>query len=203
MAGLALAWLLGVPEITGGRRRADACRAPPARQRGAVAGALDRGAGPSARVVPVIVLSERDVRELLDMESCIEAMTEVLASLARGELFNPLRSIARPPGADTLLGLMPAYRAGASPAYALKEIVIVADQPVEGARHAHGRRAPPRRRDGRAARDHERVADHRDPHGRGVGGRDPRARAAGRPACRDPRRRRAGTRSRARDARRS
>ena len=49
----------------------------------------------------MIVLSERDVRELLDMESCIEAMTEVLASLARGELFNPLRSIARPPEADT------------------------------------------------------------------------------------------------------
>ena len=48
------------------------------------------------------------------MESCIEAMAEVLASLARGELYNPLRSIARPPGADTLLGLMPAYRGGAS-----------------------------------------------------------------------------------------
>ena len=40
-------------------------------------------------------LSEHDVRGLLDMESCIEAMSEVLASLARGELYNPLRSIAR------------------------------------------------------------------------------------------------------------
>ena len=60
----------------------------------------------------MIVLSEHEVRELLDMESCIEAMTEVLASLARGELYNPLRSIARPPEADTLLGLMPAYRGG-------------------------------------------------------------------------------------------
>ena len=80
----------------------------------------------------MIVLSERDVRELLDMESCIEAMTEVLASLARGELFNPLRSIARPPEADTLLGLMPAYRAGSAPAYALKEIVIVPTNPSRG-----------------------------------------------------------------------
>jgi ornithine cyclodeaminase/alanine dehydrogenase-like protein (mu-crystallin family) len=80
----------------------------------------------------VIVLSEHEVRELLDMESCIEAMQEVLASLARGELFNPLRSIARPEGADTLLGLMPAYRGGETPAYALKEIVIVPDNPARG-----------------------------------------------------------------------
>jgi len=82
--------------------------------------------------VSVLVLSERDVRRLLDMESCIEAMTEVLASLARGELFQPLRSIARPPEAGTLLGLMPAYRGGATPAYALKEIVVVPTNPTRG-----------------------------------------------------------------------
>ena len=63
----------------------------------------------------MIVLNEHEVRELLDMESCIEAMTEVLASLARGELYNPLRSIARPDGVETLLGLMPAYRAALLP----------------------------------------------------------------------------------------
>jgi ornithine cyclodeaminase len=80
----------------------------------------------------VIVLSEHEVRELLDMESCIESMTEVLASLARGELYNPLRSIARSPGADTLLGLMPAYRGGSSPAYGLKEIVVVPSNPSRG-----------------------------------------------------------------------
>jgi ornithine cyclodeaminase len=80
----------------------------------------------------VIVLSERDVRDLLDMESCIEAMTAVLASLARGDLYNPLRSVARPEGADTLLGLMPAYRGGESPAYGLKEIVIVPTNPARG-----------------------------------------------------------------------
>jgi len=80
----------------------------------------------------VIVLSEHDVRELLDMESCIEAMTEVLASLARGELYQPLRSIARPPDAGTLLGLMPAYRAEPASAYALKEIVVVPTNPARG-----------------------------------------------------------------------
>ena len=31
----------------------------------------------------VLVLSDDDVRELLDMESCIEAMEHVLAALAR------------------------------------------------------------------------------------------------------------------------
>jgi ornithine cyclodeaminase/alanine dehydrogenase-like protein (mu-crystallin family) len=80
----------------------------------------------------VIVLSEHDVRELLDMESCIEAMEEVLTSLAREELFQPLRSVARPPDSAGFIGLMPAYRGGSSPAYSLKEIVVVPDNPTRG-----------------------------------------------------------------------
>jgi ornithine cyclodeaminase len=66
------------------------------------------------------------------MESCIEAMEEVLASLARGELHNPLRSIARSPGVESLLGLMPSYRGGPAPAYGLKEIVVVPSNPARG-----------------------------------------------------------------------
>jgi ornithine cyclodeaminase len=80
----------------------------------------------------MIVLSERDVRELLDMESCVDVMEEVLTSLARGELYQPLRSVARPPGAAGFIGLMPAYRGGNSPAYSLKEIVVVPDNPRRG-----------------------------------------------------------------------
>ncbi len=80
----------------------------------------------------LLVLSEHDIRRLLDMESCIEAMTEVLASLARGELYQPLRFVVRPPDADGLLGLMPAHRAGASAAYALKEIVVSPKNPARG-----------------------------------------------------------------------
>ena len=94
------------------RRRADEGGAARAGARGACARARLRRARPSARLVRVIVLSEHEVRELLDMESCIEAMEEVLASLARGELYNPLRSVARPEGADTLLGLMPGLPRG-------------------------------------------------------------------------------------------
>jgi len=80
----------------------------------------------------MIVLSEKDVRQLLDMESCIEAMTEVLTSLARGELHQPLRSMIRSPGSSSLLGLMPSYRGGASPFYALKEIVVGPTNPARG-----------------------------------------------------------------------
>ena len=81
----------------------------------------------------LLVLSEHDVRRLLDMESCIESMTEVLGSLARDELFQPLRFVVRPPDARGLLGLMPAHRSGeADSAYALKEIVVTPDNPSRG-----------------------------------------------------------------------
>ena len=71
----------------------------------------------------VLVLSEKDVREVLDMESCIEAMEEALVALARDELTMPLRFMFRP-GPDALLGLMPAHRGGTAPLFSLKEIVV-------------------------------------------------------------------------------
>jgi len=80
----------------------------------------------------VLVLSEHDVRELLDMESCVEAMEEVLSALARDELFQPLRSVARPPGANGLIGLMPAHRSGERAAWSLKEIVVIPSNPTRG-----------------------------------------------------------------------
>jgi ornithine cyclodeaminase/alanine dehydrogenase-like protein (mu-crystallin family) len=70
-----------------------------------------------------LILSDENVREVLDMESCIAAMEDVLAALARDELFLPLRSIVRPP-AESLFGLMPAYRGGDDPVFSLKEIVV-------------------------------------------------------------------------------
>ena len=45
-------------------------------------------------------------------------MEEVLAGLARGELYQPLRSVTRPAGADSLFGLMPAHRGGDGPLFA-------------------------------------------------------------------------------------
>ena len=80
----------------------------------------------------LLVLSEEDVERLLTMRECIEAMSDVLAALTRGELFQPLRVVARPPDTGALLGLMPAHRAGEAPAFALKEIVIVPSNPERG-----------------------------------------------------------------------
>jgi ornithine cyclodeaminase/alanine dehydrogenase-like protein (mu-crystallin family) len=80
--------------------------------------------------VSVLVLSETDVRRVLDMESCIEAMEDALAALARDELTMPLRFVFRPPG-EALLGLMPAHRGDEAPLFALKEIVVA---PANGAR---------------------------------------------------------------------
>ena len=80
----------------------------------------------------VLVLDARQVRQLLTMEECIEAMDEVLRSLARGELHQPLRPVTRPEQTDTLMGLMPAFRGGERPAWSLKEIVIAPQNPARG-----------------------------------------------------------------------
>jgi ornithine cyclodeaminase/alanine dehydrogenase-like protein (mu-crystallin family) len=80
----------------------------------------------------LLVLDEHQVRSLLTMGECIEAMEEVLRSLARGDLHQPLRPVTRPDGADSLMGLMPAYRGGERPAWSLKEIVIAPGNPARG-----------------------------------------------------------------------
>jgi ornithine cyclodeaminase len=58
------------------------------------------------------------------MEECIAAMEEALSALAREELHNPLRFVVRPPGASTLMGLMPAYRSEPSAVYSLKTVCV-------------------------------------------------------------------------------
>jgi ornithine cyclodeaminase len=78
----------------------------------------------------VRILDEAQVTQLLPMDECIAAMEEVLAALARDELFNPLRQALRPPNADNLMGLMTAYRAGAS--YALKAVVVAPSNSERG-----------------------------------------------------------------------
>jgi ornithine cyclodeaminase len=80
----------------------------------------------------VRILSEQDVHRLLPMAECIASMEDVLASLERGELYNPLRFIVFPPNQRTGMGLMPAYRAGADSVYALKTIVVVPDNASRG-----------------------------------------------------------------------
>lgn len=80
----------------------------------------------------VLVLSEADVHELLTMRECIAVMEDALTALARGEVHNPLRHLIRGPGAPGLLGLMPAWRGGATPYYALKEVCVFPENPKRG-----------------------------------------------------------------------
>lgn len=63
----------------------------------------------------VLILSHADVHKALTPEDCADAMAAVLAGLARGEAFMPLRSIMAPPGAAGFMGLMPAWRGARSP----------------------------------------------------------------------------------------
>ena len=80
----------------------------------------------------VLVLSQDDVVELLDMEGCIAAMDEAFRSLARREVFLPLRPVVRPPGEPTFLGLMPVFRGGERPVYALKTVAVAPENAARG-----------------------------------------------------------------------
>src|SRR5256885_10760981 len=80
----------------------------------------------------VLVLNQEEVERLLDMEGCIEAMADALASLARGEVHVPLRFVVNPADEPSLIGLMPAHRAGESPLYSLKTVCVFPDNPSRG-----------------------------------------------------------------------
>ena len=80
----------------------------------------------------LLILNEHDVEQLLTMRECIGVMQEALASLARGEVHNPLRSLIRGTEAKGILGLMPAYRGGETPLYGLKEVCVFPGNPARG-----------------------------------------------------------------------
>ena len=80
----------------------------------------------------ILILDSTQIRELLPMPECIELMADALAALARGEIFQPLRTIIRPPQARGLLGLMTAYRTGEQGAFGLKAITVFPENPAQG-----------------------------------------------------------------------
>src|SRR4029077_439621 len=125
----------GAPRRDLDRRRAAHPSAPRARPRGARARPLPGGARASrlaVRLMAILVLNQSEVEAMLDMEGCIEAMAGILEALARGELFQPLRSIAFPPGEKSGIGLMPAHRSGSDAAYSLKTVCLFPDNPTRG-----------------------------------------------------------------------
>ncbi|HYM62221.1 MAG TPA: ornithine cyclodeaminase family protein [Thermoanaerobaculia bacterium] len=80
----------------------------------------------------LLILSHRDVEHLLPMNECIAVMEDALAALARGDVHNPLRNVIRAEGAPGFLGLMPAWRGGATPSYGLKEVCVFPGNPARG-----------------------------------------------------------------------
>jgi ornithine cyclodeaminase/alanine dehydrogenase-like protein (mu-crystallin family) len=72
----------------------------------------------------VLVLGHDEVIKLLPVGECIPLMQDALVSLAEGSVYQPLRSVMRPPGAAGLMGLMPAYSSGARAAFGLKAICV-------------------------------------------------------------------------------
>ena len=65
----------------------------------------------------LLVLSARDVRELLPYGECAELVAGALAALARGEVYQPLRTVISLPApegspAPGLMALMPSIRSG-------------------------------------------------------------------------------------------
>ena len=59
-------------------------------------------------------------------------MSDAFVSLAEGKVFQPLRTIVRPPGARGLLGLMPSYKDGADAAFGIKVITVFPENPQQG-----------------------------------------------------------------------
>jgi len=83
-------------------------------------------------VSELLVLGHDEVKRLLPMEECIELMATVLADLARGNVWHPLRFVVRPPDEPSLMGLMPAHRSAPEAAYSLKVICIFPENPERG-----------------------------------------------------------------------
>lgn len=80
----------------------------------------------------MLVLSNTEVEELLDPAGCVAAMTHAFLALARHEVHQTLRSMIRPPGEESLIGLMPVHRAGERPLYGLKTVCIVPSNAARG-----------------------------------------------------------------------
>ena len=74
--------------------------------------------------MPLLVLGARDVRELLPMAACIEAVDAALRRLAAGQALQPLRTLLPLPAGKGLLGMMPAQLGGPGGDHAIKVVSL-------------------------------------------------------------------------------
>jgi ornithine cyclodeaminase/alanine dehydrogenase-like protein (mu-crystallin family) len=80
----------------------------------------------------MLILSHDDVLAALPPAACADAMAAVLTAHARGEALMPLRTVVRFEGAAGFMGMMPAWRGGAEPVFALKSLCIMPGNPARG-----------------------------------------------------------------------
>lgn len=83
-------------------------------------------------ITKILILTHREVGELLPIRECMPVMAEALADLARGNAYQPLRMIVSPPGAIGDIALMPSYRTGERAAYGVKAVCFFPDNPSRG-----------------------------------------------------------------------
>ncbi len=80
----------------------------------------------------MLILGHDAVVAALSPQACAEAMAAVLADHARGEALMPLRTVVPFEGAAGFMGMMPAWRGGAEPVFALKSLCIMPGNPARG-----------------------------------------------------------------------
>lgn len=80
----------------------------------------------------ILILTEDEVKQLLPMRECIGVMEDALSALARGEMQQPLRTIAKPAGAGGVMAMMPAYQSGSNAVFGLKAICVFPNNPKKG-----------------------------------------------------------------------
>jgi ornithine cyclodeaminase len=73
--------------------------------------------------MPVRLINQSEVSQLLPMRECMEVMADALKSLARGEVILPLRPVLWLPEKVGALGMMPAYSGGLQ-AFGLKVVSV-------------------------------------------------------------------------------
>ena len=80
----------------------------------------------------ILILTHGEVEELLPVRECIPIMADALADLAKGNVFQPLRMVITPPGAEGDMALMPSYRSGERAAYGVKTVCFFSGNPAKG-----------------------------------------------------------------------
>lgn len=80
----------------------------------------------------VLILTHAEVEDLLPIRECVPVMAEALADLANGHVYQPLRMVIMPPGAEGDMALMPSYRSGERAAYGVKTVCVFAGNPARG-----------------------------------------------------------------------